>query len=155
MQDGRADHDQAAAGKAKRSVPKAAVRLLVCLCAYFTCLCLWQGSSSPTNAKEEWWQQQLLAQQRESEERQGSRIASVVRFSSTLASLCLSIASCSVSSLCRTRTLRESTLVASLQSKSSATETKAKAATKASASESAEAPDQDFSSRFVRRAPGF
>ena len=32
MQDGRADHDQAAAGKAKRSVPKAAVRLLVCLC---------------------------------------------------------------------------------------------------------------------------
>jgi len=83
-QDGRADHDQAAAGK---------------------------GSSSPTNAKEEWWQQQLLAQQRESEE--------------------------------RTRTLRESTLVASLQSKSSATETKAKAATKASASESAEAPDQE------------
>ena len=40
--------------------------------------------------------------------------------------------------------------MASLQSKSSATETKAKAATKASASESAEAPDQDFSSRFVR-----
>ncbi|CAE7248765.1 betA [Symbiodinium necroappetens] len=54
---------------AARNVRSAAVG--VCLSPIFgnPHLGLWQGSSSPTNAKEEWWQQQLLAQQRESEER--------------------------------------------------------------------------------------